>query len=71
MREFLVVIEWSGSNWSAYSPDVPGCVAVGDSREEAEKNYKEALEVWIEEMKSRGLPIPEPRANVGRVQVAA
>ncbi len=71
MREYLVVYEWAGSNWSAYSPDVPGCIAVGDTREEVERNYKEALEIYLDELKARGLPLPEPHADAGRVAVAA
>ncbi len=70
MKEYIVVYEWAGSNWSAYSPDVPGCIAVGDTRDEVERNYKEALEIYADEMKTRGLSLPEPHADDGRVAVA-
>ncbi len=69
--EYVVVYEWAGSNWSAYGPDIAGCAAVGDTREEVEVNFREALGIWVEEARWRGLPIPEPRSDSGRVVVAA
>lgn len=47
MHRFLVVIEKANNNYSAYSPDLPGCVATGATREEAEKNMYEAIEMHI------------------------
>jgi predicted RNase H-like HicB family nuclease len=55
---FLIVVEDAGTNFSAYSPDLPGCVATGASREEAEKNMYEAIQLHIEGLKEDGLPIP-------------
>ncbi|MDD4248978.1 MAG: type II toxin-antitoxin system HicB family antitoxin, partial [Methanosarcina sp.] len=48
MHRFLVVIEKANNNYSAYSPDLPGCVATGSTREEAEKNIYEAIEMHVQ-----------------------
>jgi predicted RNase H-like HicB family nuclease len=71
MKEYSVIYERGEHNWSAYSPDVPGCMATGQTREEAERNFREALEFHIEGLKRAGLPIPEPSSEVGRISVAA
>ncbi|MFP4521871.1 MAG: type II toxin-antitoxin system HicB family antitoxin [Fibrobacterota bacterium] len=59
MHRFLVIIEKAGKNYSAYSPDLPGCVATGGSREEAEKNIYEAISLHLEGLTEDGEPIPE------------
>jgi len=59
MRRFLIIIEKAENNYSAYSPDLPGCVATGATREEAERNMHEAVELHIRGMKEDNLPIPE------------
>lgn len=59
MYRFLIVIEKAENNYSAYSPDLPGCVATGVSRETAEKNMYEAIELHIKGMIEDNLPIPE------------
>jgi len=71
MKEYTVIYEHTKNNWSAYSPDVPGCMATGKTRAEVEQNFKEALEFHIEGLKAEGLPIPEPISEAGRVEVAA
>jgi len=58
MRRFLVVIEKAGENFSAYSPDLPGCVATGDSREEAEHEMHQAILLHVEGLREDNLPIP-------------
>ena len=63
MHRFLVVFEKADKNYSAYSPDVPGCVATGTTVEEAGANMKEALEVHVAALVEDGQPIP--RAPVG------
>ncbi len=60
MRKYLIVIEKAGDNYSAFSPDMPGCIATGATPEETERNMKEAIELHIHGMKEDGLPIPEP-----------
>ncbi|MCC4769509.1 type II toxin-antitoxin system HicB family antitoxin [Methanosarcina sp. DH2] len=59
MHRFLVVIEKANNNYSAYSPDLPGCVATGSTREEAEKNIYEAIEMHVQGLLEDNLPIPE------------
>ncbi|MBZ0111962.1 MAG: type II toxin-antitoxin system HicB family antitoxin [Thermoanaerobaculia bacterium] len=62
MHRFLVIVEAAGDNYSAYCPDLPGCIATGDTREEAEINMHEALEMHVEGLIEDGMPIPEPTA---------
>jgi len=59
MYRFLVIIEKANGNYSAFSPDLPGCVATGDTREEAERNMREAIELHVRGLKEDGLSIPE------------
>ena len=59
MHRFLIVIEDAGANFSAYSPDLPGCVATGGTREETERNMYEAIQMHIEGLREDGLPIPQ------------
>jgi len=59
MYRFLIVIEKADGNYSAYSPDLPGCVATGASREEAEQNMYQAIEMHINGLREDGLPVPE------------
>ncbi len=59
MYRFLVVIEKADGNYSAYSPDLPGCIATGATREEAEQNMHEAIELHLQGLKEDGLSIPQ------------
>jgi len=59
MYRFLIVIEKANGNYSAYSPDLPGCVATGSTKEEAEQNMAQAIEMHIKGLQEDGLPIPE------------
>jgi predicted RNase H-like HicB family nuclease len=59
MYRFLVVLEKAENNYSAYSPDLPGCVATGATREEAERNMHEAVEMHVRGLLEDGLPVPE------------
>ena len=59
MRRYLIVIEAAGSNYSAYAPDLPGCIATGSTREEAESNMFEALRLHISGLEADGEPVPE------------
>lgn len=69
--KYAVVIEKAGSNYSAYVPDLPGCVATGATTEDAEKEIREAIEFHIEGMKEDGEAIPAPSSSVEYVEVAA
>jgi predicted RNase H-like HicB family nuclease len=62
MYRFLVVIEKLDDNYSAYVPDLPGCVATGATREEAEQNIHEAVVMHLEGLREDHLPIPEPQS---------
>ncbi len=62
MHRFLVVIEKSEDNYSAYSPDLPGCVATGSTREEAERNMHEAIVMHLDGLREDNLPIPGSEA---------
>ncbi|OGL38193.1 MAG: hypothetical protein A2042_08850 [Candidatus Schekmanbacteria bacterium GWA2_38_11] len=59
MHRFLIVIEKAEGNYSAYSPDLPGCIATGTTREEAEKSMHEAIELHVQGLMEDNLPIPE------------
>ena len=71
MKDYLVVYEHEEDNWSAYVPDLPGCVAAGNSKVEASQLIREAIEFHIEGLKEEGLPVPEPKADAEKVRVAA
>ena len=58
-RQYLVVIEPSATGYGAYAPDVPGCVAVGETRQEVEQLIREALEFHIELMVENGESVPD------------
>jgi predicted RNase H-like HicB family nuclease len=59
-REYLVVYEKGEKNWSAFSPDVPGCGSLADTLEEMRTNMREALELYLNETVKAGEPVPEP-----------
>lgn len=71
MKEYTVIYEHTKNNWTAYSPDVPGCMATGKTRDEAEHNFRDALTFHFEGLKEEGLPIPEPTSEAGRISIAA
>jgi predicted RNase H-like HicB family nuclease len=58
-REYLVVYEKCANNWSAFSPDVPGCGSLGDALEDTRTNMREALELYLNESAKAGEPIPD------------
>jgi predicted RNase H-like HicB family nuclease len=62
MSGYPIVIEGEEGSYSAYSPDLPGCVAAGESRKEVEQLMQEAITVHIESLRAHGEPVPEPSA---------
>jgi predicted RNase H-like HicB family nuclease len=70
LYRFLVVIEKANKNYSAYSPDLPGCVATGTTREDAEKNIYEAIEMHIQGLREDNLAIPESKSFAEYIAVA-
>ena len=69
--KYLIIIEQINAGYSAYSPDLPGCVSTGSTIEETEKNMREAIEFHIEGLKVEGYEIPEPRSKSCYVEIAA
>ncbi len=59
MHRFLVVIEKVNENYSAYVPDLPGCVATGKTRDEVESNIHEAIQMHVQGLREEKLPIPK------------
>ena len=70
-KKYSIVIEPTSTGFSAYSPDVPGCIAVGDTERETRENLQHALLAHFEVMREIGEPIPEPHTSVDYVEVAA
>ncbi len=62
-REYLVVYENGDQNWSAFSPDIPGCGSLGDTVEETRANMRDAIELYLEETAKAGEPIPDASAT--------
>jgi predicted RNase H-like HicB family nuclease len=69
--KYLIIIEKSNTGYSAYSPDLPGCVSTGDTPEETEQNMREAIEFHIEGLKEEGYEIPKPTSISSYVEIAA
>ena len=69
--KYLIVIEKSETGFSAYSPDLPGCVSTGTTIEETETNVREAIEFHIEGLRKEGYEIPRPSSRSTYVEVAA
>ena len=69
--KYAIVIEKSEHNYAAYVPDLPGCVATGETIEEAELQIREAIDLHLRGMREDGLPIPEPSSSVDYVEIAA
>jgi predicted RNase H-like HicB family nuclease len=69
MRRYLVAIEKANGNYSAYSPDLPGCIATGATREETERNVNEAVQMHIRGLVEDRLPVPSPEAVAEYVEV--
>lgn len=63
MTKFLIVIEKAEHNYSAYCPDLPGCVATGKTKEQVKKRMQEAIRMHLEGLEEDGLPLPEPEAQ--------
>jgi len=70
MYRFLVIIEKGNENYGAYSPDLPGCVAVGDTIEEVEKNMSEAIKMHLQGMLEDNEPIPMPQTTARYVDIS-
>ena len=69
--KYLVIIEQGPMSYGAYVPDLPGCVAVGDSRAEVTELIHEAIAFHLEGMQEDGIPIPEPHSSSEFIEVTA
>ena len=67
--KYLVIIEGTDGSYSAYSPDLPGCVAAGDTREETLELMREAIVLHLEGLQEDGAPIPLPASTAEYVAV--
>lgn len=71
MTRYLIVVERTASGYSAYSPDLPGCVATGSSRHEIDRNMREAIELQLEGLRAEGMEVPAPSSYSSYVEVPA
>ena len=71
MYHFLIVIEKANGNYSAYSPDLPGCVATGKTRKQATRNMYEAIEMHVRGLLKDKLPVPKSRSFAEYIAVPA
>ncbi|MDD5095008.1 MAG: type II toxin-antitoxin system HicB family antitoxin [Dehalococcoidia bacterium] len=69
MHRFLVVVERAEGNYSAYSPDLPGCIATGNTQEEAEQNMHEAIKLHVQGLIEDGLPIPKAESSAEYIAI--
>jgi predicted RNase H-like HicB family nuclease len=71
MNKYLIVLEKTSTGYSAYSPDLLGCVSTGSTSQETVRNMQEAIEFHIEGMKLEGISIPSPQTESAYIEVAA
>jgi predicted RNase H-like HicB family nuclease len=69
MKEFLIIIEKTPTGYSAYVPDLPGCIATGDTKRTVRKNMREAIEFHLQGMREEELPVPRRRSETDFVKV--
>ena len=67
--KYAVVIEKTDNGYSAYAPDLPGCIAAGDSRAETERLIREAIAMHVQSLKEQGHRVPDPSTSTASVQV--
>jgi predicted RNase H-like HicB family nuclease len=70
-KRYAIVVEKAKANYSAYVPDLPGCVATGATVREAERRLRAAIEVHVRGLREDGLPVPKPSSRVDYVEVVA
>jgi predicted RNase H-like HicB family nuclease len=69
--KYLIVIEQTNTGHSAYAPDVPGCIATGSTREEVEREMKNAIAFHFDGLKAQGVAIPQPISSWAYVEIPA
>jgi predicted RNase H-like HicB family nuclease len=70
MNRYLIIVEETPSGYSAYSPDVPGCIAAGGTRTEVQREMHDAIEFHLEGLRAAGEEIPKPRSEALYCEVA-
>lgn len=70
MRQYTIIIEAGERNYSAYAPDLPGCIATGKTRDNTVANMRAAIEQHLEVMRELGIVVPEPTTSAQLVEVA-
>jgi predicted RNase H-like HicB family nuclease len=71
MTRYMVVIERGESSWGAHVPDLPGCVAAGETRDEVVALIRDAIKLHIDALKQDGLPVPKPSSEGAFIEVEA
>ena len=71
MKKYLIVVEPTQTGFSAYSPDLPGCISTGQTREEVERNMREAIAFHLDGLREEGQTVPEPHAYSAYVELPA
>ena len=69
--KYTVILEKGESSYGAFVPDLPGCIAVGEDREQTLCLIKEAVAFHVEELLAEGLPVPRPNCDVTQIEVEA
>ena len=69
--KYTVIVEKGESSYGAFVPDLPGCIAVGEDREQTLRLIEEAVMVHIEGLRAEGLPVPPPHCDIAQVEVDA
>jgi len=67
--KYLIVIERTGTGFSAYSPDLPGCIATGGTRDEVEREMKAAIVFHVDGLRAEGMAVPQPRSSSSYVEI--
>jgi predicted RNase H-like HicB family nuclease len=70
MNKYLIIIEPTDTGYSAYAPDLPGCITVGDTVDETRVFMKEAIGLYIDALRDKGLPVPQPAVLSDSVSVS-
>jgi predicted RNase H-like HicB family nuclease len=69
--QYTVIVEQGATSWGAYVPDLPGCIAAGESREEVLRLIREAIAFHIEGLREKGETVPEPHSSSELVEIDA
>lgn len=69
MKRYLIILEPTATGFSAYVPDVPGCISTGSTRDEVRANMREALQLHIDGLKMEGLPVPKANAGCSYIDI--